>query len=127
MTRGSTVTQKLMEGQQLAREFDRFRRPDSDRAVDLMDRQLRKLRDAEQALLAEAGRINRRDPLVPDLFPMPGDDSLKYDFQDAYRKEIDRWLTALRAAGKLSREELNNWKRMIEAEKNARRKGETKR
>lgn len=127
MTRGSTVMQKLQEAQQLAREFDRFRKPDSDRAVDQMDRQLRKLRDAEQALLAEAALINRRDPLVPDLFPTPTDDSLKYDFQDAYRKEIDRWLTDLRAAGKLSREELNDWKRMIEAEKNARRKGETPR
>lgn len=127
MTRGAAVTKGLQKGQRLAKEFARFRKVDNDKAIDQMNRQLEKLRAAENSLLEEAGRINRREPLVPGVFPAPEDDGAKYEFQDAYRKEIDGWLTELHAAGQLNREELSNWKRMIEEEKNAVRKGETPR
>jgi len=125
MTRGADIIEGLKNGQKLANEFARFRNPDNDQAIDQMNRQLAKLRTAEKSLLEEAGRINRREPLIPGVFPEPEDDGVKYQFQDAYRKEIDGWLMELHAAGQLSRSELNDWKRMIEKEDHdIRQKGE---
>lgn len=127
MTRGSDVVSQLEDGKRLAQQMDLVLRapdPASVQAIDQLDAQIQKLQGALGRFIEEAKRVNGRDPLVNDLFPKPADDALKYAFQDAYKKEFERFLTALHAGVPPERTELKNWKAMIEEEVRAHHSGE---
>ena len=128
MTRGTDVAGQLEDGQGLARQIDGLlgrNKPATVAAVEQMERQIADLQQAQQAFLEEAAKVNRREPLVAGFFPRPEDEGARYAFQDAYKNEFDRFLSELHAGKSVDRNELKNWKAMIEDEARAYHEGET--
>ena len=127
MTRGADVIEQLEEGRNLAGQIDRFlgRQPATVAEIEQMDRQIEQLEQARDAFLEEASRVNRRPPLIEGFFPQPTDPGARYAFQDAYKEQFDRFLSDLHAGTLADREELRNWKAMIDEEIRAYSAGET--
>ena len=128
MTRGTDVAGQLEDGQGLARQIDGLlgrNKPATVAAVEQMERQIADLQQAQQAFLEEAAKVNRREPLVAGFFPRPEDEGARYAFQDAYKNEFDRFLSELHAGRSVGRDELKNWKAMIDDEARAYHEGET--
>ena len=128
MTRGSDVVQQLEDGRGLARQIDGFLgrdKPATVAAIEQMQGQIERLKQAREAFLEEASRVNRREPLIPGFFPKPEDDGARYAFQDAYKNGFDGFLAELHAGKNVDREELRNWRTMVEEETRAYHLGET--
>lgn len=83
-------------------------------AIEAAEAVVRKCRANLEKIREQAEVLNRREPLVPDIFPKPKRSVLAYSFRTAYANAIDRLPDRLSGGFIPSSVDIENWKMALQ-------------